>query len=73
VCVVEHSRPEDLEALVLDEFKRFRIRGEWFAMSDQYIHGYDKGEDEASRDFERTVKDFMLLNSDGKVIYGNQA
>ena len=61
ISVVEHSKPYELEQMILSEFSSFRIRGEWFCMRGKLI----KEESEA---FEKAVKNFMESHCDGMVI-----
>ena len=68
ITVVKHSSPIELEQLVLDRFKRYRIRGEWFCITPMHIHGYDKKIVKASRIFERKVASFIKRHCDGEVI-----
>ena len=69
LMVVIHSDPEELEYLVLNKFKQFRIRGEWFmAMKD-----YDEGEElkpiYVSNTLGREISEFLKRNNDGGVFY----
>lgn len=67
-CVVRHSDPEGLESLILDRFKRYRIRGEWFALTPMHIHGFDENVVRASRIFEKKVSRVMKRCCDMGVV-----
>jgi hypothetical protein len=69
-CVVEDDNPEELEQAILHEFRRYRIRGEWFAVIPHYHHEYDKDTVIASRKFELDVIGYMKKNCSGDVVVG---
>lgn len=64
VCIVKHQQPEILEQMVLKKFRRYRIRGEWFAITGPLDTA---GRRQLSQEFEEKVKTFMIDNSDGEV------
>ncbi len=70
-CVYSHSDPECLEAMVLDKFKEYRIRGEWFCI--HRINTPELEPDEGninslSIEFCKRVKMFIKSTSDGEQI-----
>lgn len=68
VRVVTHSNPEELERMVLEEFKQHRIRGEWFAPSQFSYASIEEPDQERYSRFEKEVSQFMEDNCDGEVI-----
>ena len=66
--VVTHSVPENLERMVLEEFKQHRIRGEWFAPTMFSCANLDETDNQRYARFESDVLRFMAENCDGEVI-----
>ena len=61
ISIVTHSNPIYLEQAVLEEFKTYRIRGEWFCV-------YGDNIKDQSIEFEKQVKAYMEENADGNII-----
>jgi len=69
-CVVTHSNPYELEQLILEKYKRYRIRGEWLTVQPKYCADKPNGfrVHKLSERFADAVSKFMMTHCDGDVI-----
>lgn len=66
IKVVKHTDCYWLESEILERFKEYRIRGEWFSVASHYCFGsrYNSNIVSASTDFQKNVSDFMVNQCD---------
>ena len=64
VCIVTDSNPYRLENLFLEEFRRYRIRGEWLSVSENPKQGLY----ELSHEIETAGRSFLCSSCDGEII-----